>query len=112
MVITTLTAQGETLAQALFLESAAFRLGLSPSLDAGVGEETQRSCQNPGGPLLLCFCRVQPEGDQGGRVGLLSVPFPNPLSWGRADRLPVITSPQGPVCQSREEEQLGWRAPG
>lgn len=48
-------------------------------MDAGVGEEPQYSCQTPGGPLL---CRAQPEGDCGGRVGLLSVPVLTPCCPG------------------------------
>lgn len=35
------------------------------------------------------------------------MPSPNPsLSWGRADRLLVITSPRGPVWQS--EQRTAW----
>lgn len=105
------TAPGKTLAQLkifskllfLWLQCLGCRVGLSVTSWTDVAEE----CQTPHDLLFLV-----PWWWKGGR--LLCVPFLNlSLSWGRADKLLVITSPQaGSVCQSGEEELPGWRAPG
>lgn len=70
MVIMMLTAQGETLAHLKFsadplspwLQYLGFRIGLSVTPSADVGQEQPQSCQTPGGLL-------GDRGDRGGRVG-------------------------------------------
>lgn len=99
MVMMMPTAQGETLAHLKFsanplspwLQYLGLRIGLSVTPSADVELEQPQSCQTPGGLL----------GDHDGRVGGCFVSLSlTPSCLGQGRQLPVITSPQGPVCQS------------
>lgn len=68
----------------------------------------QSSTPYSGGLLACVYARLSQRLTVVGRWEVAFVSSPHPLlCWGKADRLPVITSPQGPVCQSEQRNCLG-----